>query len=419
MNPGAHANYPVFEASKYSKYCMSERTLFLYYFLLILGEPWRARKPLMRITNRRDGILNLRVGEWVEVRSREEITAMLDAKGKLDGLPFMAEMLSFCGGRFQVIKRADKTCDEATTTLRRLRNTVHLDTVRCDGRGHGGCDAGCLIFWDERWLKRWSHRGSAHARAASPKLQSISHCASQECSVAREKALPSEGAGSNASHNNGDNSAVFSCQATEIAGFSSPLQWWEARQYWEDLSSGNVTFPIMLSGLVAGARGKIKHIFKRRPREVCGVRSSTPAASLDLQPGDMVQIKSKEEILETLDRQGKNRGLAFADGMSFYFNGTFRVARRVHRIIHPKTGKMIDMKGNCVVLDGVVCPGEHKRFCPRMVNLYWRDVWLKKVTPSIRAGTNKEHSAAKEVSPMPCTFPVSAKSEAGTPIRNE
>ena len=41
--------------------------------------------------------LNLRVGEAVEVRSEAEILSRLDENGRLDGLPFMPEMLQFCG----------------------------------------------------------------------------------------------------------------------------------------------------------------------------------------------------------------------------------------------------------------------------------------------------------------------------------
>lgn len=56
-------------------------------------------------------VLDLRVGEVVEVRSEEEILATLDERGELDGLPFMPEMLQFCGRRFGVDKRAMKLCD--------------------------------------------------------------------------------------------------------------------------------------------------------------------------------------------------------------------------------------------------------------------------------------------------------------------
>lgn len=100
-------------------------------------------------------VVNLKAGDWVEVRSREEILATLDERGRLDNLPFMPEMLEYCGQRLRVFKRADKTCEYTQGwSIRRMTNSVHLEGVRCDGSGHDGCQAGCLIFWKEAWLKR-------------------------------------------------------------------------------------------------------------------------------------------------------------------------------------------------------------------------------------------------------------------------
>ena len=50
-------------------------------------------------------------GEWVEVLSKEEILRTLDQNGRLEDLPFMPQMFRYCGQRFQVYKRAHKTCD--------------------------------------------------------------------------------------------------------------------------------------------------------------------------------------------------------------------------------------------------------------------------------------------------------------------
>src|SRR6188768_1328491 len=93
-------------------------------------------------------------GDWVEVRSKEEILRTLDSKGRLDGLPFMPEMFEFCGKRFRVMKRAHKTCDTVNQTGgRRMASAVHLEGVRCNGEAHGNCHALCLIFWKEAWVK--------------------------------------------------------------------------------------------------------------------------------------------------------------------------------------------------------------------------------------------------------------------------
>src|SRR5881296_1043886 len=109
-----------------------------------------------------------RAGDLVEVRSREEILAGLDAKGCLDGVPFMPEMLAFCGQRFRVRAVAHKTCDTAkqTWTGRRLDTTVHLAGAFCDGSAHGGCQAECALFWKDAWLKPTDERDDGAASLA-------------------------------------------------------------------------------------------------------------------------------------------------------------------------------------------------------------------------------------------------------------
>ncbi len=110
-----------------------------------------------------------RVDDWVEVRTKEEILCTLDSNGRLEGMPFMPEMLQFCGKRFQVHKRAHKTCDYSTefpNYTRNLKNTVHLET-RCSGEAHDGCQSGCLLYWKHAWLKPVTANGE-HLVQISP-----------------------------------------------------------------------------------------------------------------------------------------------------------------------------------------------------------------------------------------------------------
>src|SRR5262245_39635553 len=94
-------------------------------------------------------------GDIVAVRPAEEILATLDETGAFEGVPFMPEMLRYVGRNFTVTRRVEKICDTiAMTGSRRMRNTVFLDDLRCDGSGHGGCQAGCRIYWKEAWLRR-------------------------------------------------------------------------------------------------------------------------------------------------------------------------------------------------------------------------------------------------------------------------
>lgn len=113
------------------------------------------RKGSSSNVGKNNEVFNLEPGDWVEVRSAKEILTTLDDHGKLKGLSFTAEMMKFCGIRFQVYKKLDKIILETTGELRRIKApTVILKDAFCDGKAHGGCDRSCFCFWREEWLKR-------------------------------------------------------------------------------------------------------------------------------------------------------------------------------------------------------------------------------------------------------------------------
>jgi len=126
----------------------------------------------------------LRAGDWVEVKSKEEILVTLDKKGQLEKLPFMPQMFQYCGKRFKVYKSAHKTCD-TVNPIRSLRvaDVVHLD-LRCDGEAYGGCQAGCLIFWKTAWLKRVEESGQSASRSSDTvelrKVSKIGNCTEED-----------------------------------------------------------------------------------------------------------------------------------------------------------------------------------------------------------------------------------------------
>jgi len=56
-----------------------------------------------------------------------------------------------------------------------------------------------------------------------------------------------------------------------------------------------------------------------------------------------------------------------------------RVLRRVTRIIDEKSGKMLRIRSDCIVIDGFICTGDLHRLCPRSIYPYWREDWLRRV----------------------------------------
>lgn len=359
--------------------------------------------------------LRLRVGDWVEVRSREEILLTLDENSCLDNLPFMPEMFAFCGKRFQVYKRAHKTCDTVFPIReRRVERAVHLET-RCDGQAHGGCQASCLIFWKEDWLKPvgfTSHDNAAPGTGAqSPDVKPTTRGSCGESHV---------WACAQVSNSNGG-TPKFICQATQLPYATKDLVWWDMRQYLEDCVSGNVGLKRILNGLVysiyyhlsqagIGLGPAMRWFYDkfhllwrgtRFPRKSGSIRvgEPTPAAALDLQPGELVRIKPYGEILRTLNTENRNRGLLFDAEMVPYCGGTYRVLKRVSRIIDEKTGEMQEFRNPCIILASVICQSRYSTwcmFCPRSIYSYWREIWLERVAPDFRV---EKETTAQESRP--------------------
>ncbi len=331
--------------------------------------------------------LDLTPDEWVEVRSEAEILSTLDDDGTLDGLPFMPELLAHCGRRYQVFKRADKTCDTiAWTGLRRLERTVHLKMLRCDGSAHGGCQAACLIFWKEAWLRR-----SPGDRAETGGPDNASSTANSRPGAARDRAwleattqrMPASGG-----------ETLYRCQATEMNNASCPLPWWEPGQYVRDVRMNNVPLTSALYGIAVAIYSKVlQKLTGRCYPDVAGSLKRTPTEDLGLKIGEWVIVKSKEEILATLDSQSRNRGMKFDAEMLVYCGKRVRVLRRVERLIEEPTGKMLELPGVALILENVICVSRYKRSCPRAIYPYWREIWLRRAGDAETSGDAEGGSA--------------------------
>ena len=70
---------------------------------------------------------------------------------------------------------------------------------------------------------------------------------------------------------------------------------------------------------------------------------------------------------------------------SKYCGRLARVRGRVNRLIDEHTGEMIEIKSDCIILDGIVCSADYHRFCPRGIYPYRREIWLERVGNSTRA----------------------------------
>ncbi|HEY0495128.1 MAG TPA: hypothetical protein VGD48_05245 [Kutzneria sp.] len=321
--------------------------------------------------------LGLRVGDLVEVRSIEEILATLDTRGELENLPFMPEMVRFCGQRMTVHKVAHKLCDTISRSgIRKMENSVHLAGARCDGSSHGGCQTACSMYWKEAWLKRVEP--GTPSPVASPPTGRID----LPLLVGNTHKPPAA-----------DGGERFSCQATELLRAAPVcLPFRDLGQYVTDVKTGNVTAWASVKAFGVSLFNRVQDVSRQKlPRRLWfkeGLRwgfikgqvgKKTPTAHLDLQPGELVRVRSKEAILATLNEDMLNRGMGFEIEMARYCGQTARVQARVDKCIDEKTGELLTMKSPCIILEDIVCAGVYNSSCPREFVPFWREIWLERV----------------------------------------
>ena len=234
---------------------------------------------------------------------------------------------SFCGQRFPVYKRAHKTCDYSTGGMeaRRLPSAVHLEGLRCTGEAHGGCQAECLLFWKEAWLTQVEGpSANAATMGINPPdatLHGRARCTEANLQAATTLATEPE--------------PVYSCQATRIPRFTTRLPPSDIDQYVEAHASRNFRLSEMPAPLLfrayerlvrsrlgrTGVPQRVYDIFQKlrggvpwpnRPGMIPTGQKTPRGAPLNLQPGDLVRVKSFKQILETVSHEGLNRGLLFS-----------------------------------------------------------------------------------------------------------
>ncbi|NLF07496.1 MAG: hypothetical protein GX594_05885 [Pirellulaceae bacterium] len=311
-----------------------------------------------------------RRGQLVTVRNLQEILATLDCEGKYDGLPFMPEMAPLCGMTFRVHRRAEKTCVEGLG-MRGMRDAVLLEGPRCDGSAHDGCQRGCMFFWKEVWLKpadlslpfanHSEHQAGADRHYSTP--------SQTEDTLTQElmSRLPVKK----------DNR--YFCQSTELGRATTDFTSGKLKHFIRDLLIGELSPRRFAYFLWMSLKNRIcRLVTGRYCNQPAGNLKQTTTEELNLKPGELVQIKTLKEIEDTLDAQGRNRGLTFEPEMAMHCGRRYRVSEPLNKIIVEATGEMVQLK-NTVVLDGLVCQGLCVKNCPRANYLYWREIWLRRV----------------------------------------
>lgn len=115
----------------------------------------------------RKGNLGLQPGDWVRIKSADEVTATLGPNGKNRGLSFEPEMTRHVGRTYQVDYVVERIILEESGRMAKLTRTVALKAVTCQGLCAKNCPRNNPLFWREAWLER------VGAPAAAPRRQEI------------------------------------------------------------------------------------------------------------------------------------------------------------------------------------------------------------------------------------------------------
>lgn len=100
---------------------------------------------------------------------------------------------------------------------------------------------------------------------------------------------------------------------------------------------------------------------------------------IHLKSGDMVRVRSLEEIQNTLNPFNELKGCAFLEDMKRYCSTQQRVFKVLERFLDERDYQVKKAKG-IVLLEGVYCQGTPVfGRCDRSCLLFWREEWLEKL----------------------------------------
>jgi len=103
--------------------------------------------------------------------------------------------------------------------------------------------------------------------------------------------------------------------------------------------------------------------------------------SYSFKPGEIIRIRSKDQILKTLDKNNKLEGCVFMTEMWQYCGSQQKVLKNVDFFFDECQFRMRKIR-NIVLLEGLHCSGKipgFKQKCDRFCYFFWKEAWLKKI----------------------------------------
>lgn len=173
---------------------------------------------------------------------------------------------------------------------------------------------------------------------------------------------------------NAMNSELANCQATQLHQITHKRNRLNVGRYIDEVNLNRVSVTAMATSFCGGMLGRVVG----SKQSVVGTQKRTPTSDLKLPPGDKVIVKSEQAIIETLDANGKNRGLWFDPVMLRYCGQELKVIQRITTLVDEMSGRIRHLKIPSVVLEDLQCQPGERRFCSRLLHLFWREAWLER-----------------------------------------
>jgi hypothetical protein len=144
---------------------------------------------------------------------------------------------------------------------------------------------------------------------------------------------------------------------------------------------------LLKRNLSAGTKRKLKKQMSNLSHAIgfAKKRQSSPFAQTisgtqSLIAGDLVRVRSEQEIQATLNTWNELNGCMFMDAQWQYCGTTQRVLKPVERFVDERDYQVKKARG-LVLLEGLICEGtpDYGR-CDRSCFYFWREEWLEKIS---------------------------------------
>ena len=150
----------------------------------------------------------------------------------------------------------------------------------------------------------------------------------------------------------------------------------------------NISESLQYSRIILQEKNRIRRIIKRRinyirnligelnrPDSKCNI---TKSQKQNFWKGDIVRIRSHEEIRTTLNRWNQLKGCAFMPEMIHYCETRQKIHKKVEQFLDERD-YLIKKCNGIYILENVFCEGtDDFGSCDRSCFFFWREEWLEK-----------------------------------------